>query len=392
MRPPRKLRRTPEDRSLQIGKRMSAGTAQGRVDSASPVRNTIPAKATQRRGGDCVNEEFTWFEPGTATVGTGTDRWYPPFEVKLFSLRASVNTAPTGAPIKIDLKKNGVSVLSSFVTPTIAIGTYTVLVTTILDPLMALGDYLTVDVTQVGSTIAGSDLAVTIGFTVCPSSLATPGTPPPGPCDDFLASLSGSAVVFATDWHTGDTSELTFGTGGFVGNATSDPTHFGSVTDLTCSTYEYTGANQSGPGFSGSFYLSDLTELYIRTEIYIQSSGLIKGGEFLSFGNNSPYGSTLIPLHLNASGKLEATLPGSVFATASSALVLDAWHQLDAHLKMSTTTGICDVMIDGASSPYGFTFAGKTANAVDWLVQYVQLINPQTTQNYFFGRLAVSTP
>jgi hypothetical protein len=39
--PPRRLRKTPEERSLRIGSRMSPGSAQGRIESASPVRSHI---------------------------------------------------------------------------------------------------------------------------------------------------------------------------------------------------------------------------------------------------------------------------------------------------------------------------------------------------------------
>src|SRR6266513_1319357 len=58
---------------------------------------------------DCfeITEEHTFDEAGTVTVHTGDLRWYPPFPCRITSIRASVNTAPTGSSIIIDVNKNG---------------------------------------------------------------------------------------------------------------------------------------------------------------------------------------------------------------------------------------------------------------------------------------------
>jgi hypothetical protein len=66
-----------------------------------------------------------------------------------------VGTAPTGAALNVTVKRNGVSVA----TPTIAASGTSGSVTG-LNIAVAAGDVFTVDITQVGSTVAGSDLAV----------------------------------------------------------------------------------------------------------------------------------------------------------------------------------------------------------------------------------------
>lgn len=79
-----------------------------------------------------------------------------------------VGTAPTGAALIVDVKKNGTTIftttanrptvaISGFSSPTTGAGSGVPDVTN-----FAAGDVLEVDVTQVGSTVAGSDLGVAI--------------------------------------------------------------------------------------------------------------------------------------------------------------------------------------------------------------------------------------
>jgi hypothetical protein len=92
--------------------------------------------------------------------------------VRIGKLRASVGTAPTGASILVDVKLNGTSILSS--PAEITVGTHTVVVTPdvanfdsgfVGEAVVLLpSDFLTVEVTQVGSTVPGSDLTVQAYF------------------------------------------------------------------------------------------------------------------------------------------------------------------------------------------------------------------------------------
>lgn len=101
----------------------------------------------------------TFFYGSTLAVTTGVGR--APITTNtagtITEVRATVNTAPTGAAINLSVKKNG----SSFATPSIAAGANAGSSTS-LSTAVAAGDYITVDITQIGSTIAGSDLVVTV--------------------------------------------------------------------------------------------------------------------------------------------------------------------------------------------------------------------------------------
>lgn len=108
--------------------------------------------------------------PGTVAVGTGTTRFYNPFgrSMTLYKGFASVGTAPTGASLIVDINKNGTTIFTTQANrPTIAVSTF-------FDDTPApdvtswpAGDYLTFDVDQIGSTVAGADLVVGVvaGFT-----------------------------------------------------------------------------------------------------------------------------------------------------------------------------------------------------------------------------------
>ena len=101
----------------------------------------------------------TFVQDGTLTVNTGTARWYSPRAVTITKIRKHVATAPVGAALNMTLKKNG----SSIKTFSIAAGGSTN-VTDNLNLSVAEGDYLTVDITQIGSTTAGSDLNIVISY------------------------------------------------------------------------------------------------------------------------------------------------------------------------------------------------------------------------------------
>jgi hypothetical protein len=130
---------------------------------------------------DTGNNVLAWVEPngsirapnlahilalsisGALTVGVGAHRIYNDTGVQLTirNIRATVGTAPAGASVIVDVNKNGTTLFTTQSNrPTIAAGTNTIKrtnmdVTTIND-----GEYITVDVDQIGSTTAGSDLVV----------------------------------------------------------------------------------------------------------------------------------------------------------------------------------------------------------------------------------------
>lgn len=125
--------------------------------------------------GDLTNKRYTdakdvgpvppFQQAGTLTTRTGTNKWYNDTGrvLTVKAVRASVATAPTGASIIVDVKKNGTTMYTtSGNRPAIAISGTTV-AATLPDVLtISAGDYLTVDIAQIGSTIAGADLTVQI--------------------------------------------------------------------------------------------------------------------------------------------------------------------------------------------------------------------------------------
>ena len=100
---------------------------------------------------------------GTLTVQTGTFRLYVERASTIVSVRASVGTAPTGAAILVDVNKNGTTIFTTQSNrPSIAVSTNTATAAAINVTSLAAGDYLTVDIDQIGSTVAGANLTVVV--------------------------------------------------------------------------------------------------------------------------------------------------------------------------------------------------------------------------------------
>jgi len=100
-------------------------------------------------------------QTGTLAIATGTARWYVPQTVTVTGVTPYVATAPVGANVLINLRKNSSSTISTVQVDDGA--TYGSANTT--QSVLATGDYLTVDVTQVGSIVKGSDLVLVVKYT-----------------------------------------------------------------------------------------------------------------------------------------------------------------------------------------------------------------------------------
>lgn len=102
---------------------------------------------------------------GTLVVGVGTVRFYFNRAVTVTNVRVSVGTQPTGASVIVDVNKNGTTIFTTQGNrPTIAVSTNLDATSTPDVTAFAAGDYLTVDIDQVGSTIAGADLSVQVEY------------------------------------------------------------------------------------------------------------------------------------------------------------------------------------------------------------------------------------
>lgn len=140
---------------------MSAGTISftsftpnTQIKSAEMNTNFTTAKTAL----ESIKRVFVFPIGGTLYVGTNLSFEVPaPVALTIQSCRLRVKTAPTSADIIVDLNKNGTSVFST--RPTIAAGAViggaqAVISTTNL----TAGDYVSIDIDQIGSGTAGADL------------------------------------------------------------------------------------------------------------------------------------------------------------------------------------------------------------------------------------------
>jgi len=103
---------------------------------------------------------------GSLAVAVGQGRFVFPFAATITGVRASVGTAPVGSSLIVDINKNGTTIFSTQANrPTIAASGNVSGVAVPNTTSFAAGDYMTVDVDQVGSTTPGSDLTVVVTYT-----------------------------------------------------------------------------------------------------------------------------------------------------------------------------------------------------------------------------------
>lgn len=102
--------------------------------------------------------------PGQAFVEVGRLRLsFGIMQVAVLGVTIMVNTAPTGASLIVDVNKNGTTIFTSQAArPTIAASAFASSEAVPAVNTVAAGEYLTVDVDQVGSTIPGGDLTINV--------------------------------------------------------------------------------------------------------------------------------------------------------------------------------------------------------------------------------------
>lgn len=100
---------------------------------------------------------------GILTTLTGTQRLYFDAPYTISKVRVGVGTAPVGASVIVDINRNGTTIFSNQANrPTIAASEFTGVTTGMSTLNVYEGDYLTVDIDQVGSSTPGSDLVISI--------------------------------------------------------------------------------------------------------------------------------------------------------------------------------------------------------------------------------------
>lgn len=102
-------------------------------------------------------------EDTALTTGSAKVTFRMPYNMKLTEVRASVGTAPTDATIIVDINEGGSTILSTKLTidATEKTSTTAAVAAVISDDDLADDSEITIDIDQVGSTIAGAGLKVT---------------------------------------------------------------------------------------------------------------------------------------------------------------------------------------------------------------------------------------
>lgn len=102
---------------------------------------------------------------GTLSSGIGLARWYAPRSITISNVIVSVSTAPTGNTLIFDVNKNDTSIFTNQANrPTIQVGAFSDLTSVPNTTTLIAGDYLTVDIDQIGSTVAGANAVVQIEY------------------------------------------------------------------------------------------------------------------------------------------------------------------------------------------------------------------------------------
>lgn len=111
-------------------------------------------------------EEWLWLacsdETTALTTGAAKITFRMPFAATLLAVRANVKTAPTGAILIVDVNEEGTSLLSTKLSIDAGEKTSTTAAAAavISDPVLIDDAEMTIDIDQVGSTVAGVGLKV----------------------------------------------------------------------------------------------------------------------------------------------------------------------------------------------------------------------------------------
>lgn len=112
-----------------------------------------------------IPSEVVFTIPSTLTTGAKPVRIYIENARTIANVVASVSTAPTGASVIFDVNKNGTTIFTTQANrPTITASSHLDAISIPAVTSIGGGDYLTIDVDQVGSTIPGSDAVIKVVF------------------------------------------------------------------------------------------------------------------------------------------------------------------------------------------------------------------------------------
>jgi hypothetical protein len=147
------------------------GGGAGELDELTDVVITAPTvgQTLIHNGTTFVNvtaeQWITAFWEGNLTVGDGTRAIPIPIACTVTGVFLFIDTAPTGASVKLNVRKNGsTDLFAAGARPEIAIAAEEGQSTTLQNNDLSAGDYLQIDVDQIGSSTAGAGLTVSIVY------------------------------------------------------------------------------------------------------------------------------------------------------------------------------------------------------------------------------------
>jgi len=136
------------------------GFSPGSPTGVTNVQEAIE-KLYNEGGGGFMWHQFIFTIEGTLSVSSGTLKMYAPGPLTIAEVAIAVNIAPTGQSIKVDIHKNGTTIFTTQANRPEILATEKFATSGTPDVTsLAKNDYLTMDIDQVGSTVAGGDLVV----------------------------------------------------------------------------------------------------------------------------------------------------------------------------------------------------------------------------------------
>lgn len=166
----------PELRGLWIGDTQDRSTALNHLTAPNSFTAGVVTVLPYCALASASSQYFSWIGDrealifsysGTQVVATGALRVENPFKSdrRLLEVRLRVSTAPTGAALIVDVLLNGVSLFAAPADrPQIAAAATSGSAPVNGTRTWQDAQYITVDIVQVGSTIAGSDLIVELVY------------------------------------------------------------------------------------------------------------------------------------------------------------------------------------------------------------------------------------
>lgn len=148
---------------LDGSKTMSGNLVMGSNRITGLAAPTADSDGARRLDGDVGVITFT--HTGELVVGTGAFRFYLPYNITITEVEAAVGVAATGAAVLVDVNVDGTTIFTTQSNrPSITASAFVASSTTIEDASHTDGQYITVDIDQIGSTLPGENLVVNIRY------------------------------------------------------------------------------------------------------------------------------------------------------------------------------------------------------------------------------------